>query len=232
MESPEGFVRFYDHVGPRPLGGDHSIDRIDARLSYVPGNVRWATTDVQFANKRSEGRDRLGVDNVVVALGVSRLVWEWAAEFRCSCTKLAYAFASKPSQAKSSGRLIAAFGQEHAVEMWATAFACSAAKLDAALLSKPTVASSSRRAGAATHQFVMDCDAVERYRFEKRAAVGWEAARRACSDADQGFTLEKAVDLALSIERETAHSSGTDPFTALYVEIEWVEVERRRGGLR
>ena len=45
---PGGFERFFAHMGPRPSGT--SIDRIDGTKGYEPGNVRWATDDVQFAN--------------------------------------------------------------------------------------------------------------------------------------------------------------------------------------
>lgn len=230
----EGFVHFYEHVGPRPLGGDHSIDRIDPRLPYEPGNVRWATSDVQYANKRGARRDRLGVDDVVTAMGASRSVLEWAAEFRCSCTRLAYALVSKPGVG-AVDRVVSAFGHVHSVGAWAAAFGCSSTKLDAALATKPTMASSSRRERASTQSFVMDWGAVERYRFEKRVAAGEEAARMACRRIiDQNlrdFALKDAVELALSIEQEIAHSSGTDPLTALYVEVQWVDVERRRRGL-
>lgn len=46
---PDGFVRFYEHIGPKPTPA-HSIDRIDGTKSYEPGNVRWVTSDVQGAN--------------------------------------------------------------------------------------------------------------------------------------------------------------------------------------
>ncbi len=46
----DGFQQFFDHTGPRPEG--QSLDRIDAHGDYEPGNVRWATKDLQEANKR------------------------------------------------------------------------------------------------------------------------------------------------------------------------------------
>jgi hypothetical protein len=46
----DGFQLFFEHVGPRP--GGHSLDRIDPHGNYEPGNVRWATKDLQEANKR------------------------------------------------------------------------------------------------------------------------------------------------------------------------------------
>lgn len=47
-----GFVRFLEHIGPRP-SWQHSIDRIDGRKGYEPGNVRWASPAEQSRNLRS-----------------------------------------------------------------------------------------------------------------------------------------------------------------------------------
>lgn len=45
----EVFENFLADVGPRP-SPKHSIDRIDNDKGYEPGNVRWATHDVQMMN--------------------------------------------------------------------------------------------------------------------------------------------------------------------------------------
>ena len=46
-----GFVLFLEHVGKRPTP-KHSLDRIDTNGNYEPGNVRWATSKEQCANRR------------------------------------------------------------------------------------------------------------------------------------------------------------------------------------
>lgn len=45
------FEVFYEYIGPRPSNG-HSLDRIDVNGHYEPGNVRWATADIQAQNRR------------------------------------------------------------------------------------------------------------------------------------------------------------------------------------
>ena len=44
----ESFETFLKHMGPRPKG--KTLDRIDTRKGYVPGNVRWATLKQQQRN--------------------------------------------------------------------------------------------------------------------------------------------------------------------------------------
>lgn len=49
-EWSRSFETFRDHIGPRPEGT--TLDRIDASKGYEPGNVRWATPDIQGRNRR------------------------------------------------------------------------------------------------------------------------------------------------------------------------------------
>jgi hypothetical protein len=46
----ESFERFLEDVGPRP-SSNYSIDRIDNLKGYVPGNLRWATREMQIQNR-------------------------------------------------------------------------------------------------------------------------------------------------------------------------------------
>lgn len=45
----QSFVNFLADMGERPAGT--TLDRIDGKGNYVPGNVRWATIEVQNANR-------------------------------------------------------------------------------------------------------------------------------------------------------------------------------------
>ena len=45
------FSAFLEHVGHRP-SRNHSIDRIDNNLGYIPGNIRWSTRKEQQRNRR------------------------------------------------------------------------------------------------------------------------------------------------------------------------------------
>lgn len=46
------FELFFEHIGEAP-SPHHSIDRIDSDGDYEPGNVRWATDEIQSRNRRS-----------------------------------------------------------------------------------------------------------------------------------------------------------------------------------
>lgn len=48
----ESFPAFIGHIGVRP-SGELSVDRIENSKGYEPGNVRWATREMQSNNKRS-----------------------------------------------------------------------------------------------------------------------------------------------------------------------------------
>lgn len=51
IDSCESFATWIlANLGPRPEG--YSLDRIHNDQSYVPGNLRWATTSEQNSNKR------------------------------------------------------------------------------------------------------------------------------------------------------------------------------------
>lgn len=67
-----GFSRFLEHVG-LPPSLEHSIDRKDNELGYVPGNVRWASLHEQLRNKR--------VNHWVEFAGETKVLQDWAREF-------------------------------------------------------------------------------------------------------------------------------------------------------
>lgn len=49
------FETFYAELGDRPSAG-HSLDRIDNRLPYGPGNCKWSTQVSQCRNKSNNVR--------------------------------------------------------------------------------------------------------------------------------------------------------------------------------
>ncbi len=69
------FAEFLALVGPRP-SPQHSIDRIDNDKGYAPGNLRWATTEQQGRNKRT---------NIFITFqGRTQCVAAWAEEIGMS----------------------------------------------------------------------------------------------------------------------------------------------------
>ncbi len=46
------FELYLEDIGPKPTPG-HSLDRKDNSLGYFPSNVRWATSEEQARNRRS-----------------------------------------------------------------------------------------------------------------------------------------------------------------------------------
>ena len=64
----EDFLNFLEYIGIAP-GPDYTLDRIDSTKHYEPGNVRWATREIQNLNKcnvntlRAKLKLRLAVEN-------------------------------------------------------------------------------------------------------------------------------------------------------------------------
>jgi hypothetical protein len=69
------FKAFVDDVGVRPSLA-HTLDRYpDKNGNYEPGNVRWATTEQQSHNKRS--------NHFVTAFGETKTICQWWKDPRC-----------------------------------------------------------------------------------------------------------------------------------------------------
>jgi hypothetical protein len=50
-DDPTAFIAWIEAtLGPKPIGG--SLDRIEGDGNYEPGNLRWATSAEQIANRR------------------------------------------------------------------------------------------------------------------------------------------------------------------------------------
>ena len=59
------FMAFYEEVGESPTNSrDWSIERIDNKLGYVKGNMKWAHVEQQARNKRKKVTNTSGVTGV------------------------------------------------------------------------------------------------------------------------------------------------------------------------
>lgn len=65
----ESFEKFFACVGPRPTT-KHSLDRINTKIGYEPGNVKWSSRKEQNRNKSN--------NKVIEAFGRSALLVEWS----------------------------------------------------------------------------------------------------------------------------------------------------------
>jgi len=70
----ESFLSFLNDMGPRPKG--HSIERIDSKGDYEPGNCKWATVIEQ---NRNTTRNR-----AITVNGKTMLIVDWAKELGCN----------------------------------------------------------------------------------------------------------------------------------------------------
>lgn len=67
----KSFVLFLEEVGKKP-GPGYTLERINNKLGYVPGNVRWATVAEQARNKRS--------NRFITLHGVTKCITDWSRE--------------------------------------------------------------------------------------------------------------------------------------------------------
>ena len=73
-EWKDDFVAFLDYVGEAP-NPKYTLDRIDSKGNYEPGNVRWTTNQVQSINQKISSRNTSGTKGV----GWSKAANKWYA---------------------------------------------------------------------------------------------------------------------------------------------------------
>lgn len=82
----DGFTKFAEYItqelGPKPTSS-HSLDRIDNDKDYGPGNLRWATANVQCINRRIPVNNTSGHKGVYYSAPEKR----WVAVISISGTK-------------------------------------------------------------------------------------------------------------------------------------------------
>lgn len=127
---PDGFINFYNDMGPRPEGHYpsgypmYTIDRIDNDGPYSPENCRWVNMTAQQNNKRSnrvykgktfaEWGKELGGHRHLVR---RRLKWGWSIEDAIS--KPLGDYKIPPKEVKRNQRYITAFGKTQSINAWA-----------------------------------------------------------------------------------------------------------------
>lgn len=77
----DSFDAFFSYIGRRPEGG-YSLDRIDYNGDYAPGNVRWATWEVQENNRRD--------NRILEYRGRAMTLQQWSREVGIPRDTLAY----------------------------------------------------------------------------------------------------------------------------------------------
>jgi hypothetical protein len=73
------FKSFLDYIGPRP-SLSHTVDRIDYKEGYVPGNIRWSDRSTQNRN-RSDNK-------WITANDITMCLEDWAKKLGCSPTAI------------------------------------------------------------------------------------------------------------------------------------------------